>query len=68
MRYDSEDTIAAISTPQGVGGIGIIRISGSQAIEKANKIFNISPWVNRYDAAKEMYRANAMQIRCVKIE
>lgn len=23
---------------------------------------------NRYDAAKEMYRANAMQIRCVKIE
>lgn len=26
-----EDTIAAISTPQGEGGIGIVRISGSQA-------------------------------------
>ena len=39
MRYNSDDTIAAISTPQGAGGIGIIRISGSEAIEKANKIF-----------------------------
>lgn len=39
MRYNNEDTIAAISTPQGVGGIGIIRISGKEAIEKANKIF-----------------------------
>ena len=33
------DTIAAISTPRGVGGIGVIRISGSEAIEIADKIF-----------------------------
>ena len=34
------DTIAAISTPQNTGGIGIIRISGENAIEIAGKVFN----------------------------
>lgn len=33
------DTIAAVSTPVGTGGIGIIRISGSNAIEIADLIF-----------------------------
>ncbi len=32
-------TIAAISTAQGLGGIGVIRISGEKAIEIADKIF-----------------------------
>lgn len=32
-------TIAAISTPNAVGGIAVIRISGEQAIEVAEKIF-----------------------------
>ena len=39
MKYYGDDTIAAISTPAGTGGIGIIRISGSEAAEIANKIF-----------------------------
>lgn len=34
-----EDTIAAISTPHGTGGVGIIRISGDRAFEIAEKIF-----------------------------
>ena len=34
-----EDTIAAISTPLGVGAIGIIRVSGTDAIKIVNKIF-----------------------------
>jgi tRNA modification GTPase len=34
-----EDTIAAVSTPSGTGGIGIIRISGNKAFEIASKIF-----------------------------
>ena len=34
-----EDTIAAISTPYGSGGIGIIRISGIRAFEIAGRIF-----------------------------
>lgn len=33
------DTIAAISTPQNTGGIGIIRISGDDAIAIADKVF-----------------------------
>ena len=33
------DTIAAISTPRGEGGIGIVRISGNHALEILGKIF-----------------------------
>ncbi|MBR2723978.1 MAG: tRNA uridine-5-carboxymethylaminomethyl(34) synthesis GTPase MnmE [Ruminococcus sp.] len=34
-----DNTIAAISTAQGQGGIGIIRISGEKAIEIADRVF-----------------------------
>ncbi len=34
-----EDTIAAISTPPGRGGLGIIRVSGSRALAVAKKVF-----------------------------
>ena len=41
------DTIAAIATPPGEGGIGIVRVSGSHAISIASKVFkspqHISP-------------------------
>ncbi|ACI21790.1 MULTISPECIES: tRNA uridine-5-carboxymethylaminomethyl(34) synthesis GTPase MnmE [Thermodesulfovibrio] len=40
------DTIAAISTPLGEGGIGIIRISGRQAISIASKIFHSPKGIN----------------------
>jgi len=35
-----EDTIAAISTPIGEGGIAIIRVSGSRAFEVADRLFH----------------------------
>lgn len=35
----AEETIAAIATPLAPGGIGVLRISGSKAIETAEKIF-----------------------------
>ncbi len=35
----SEKTVAAISTAQGEGGIGVIRISGDDALEIADRIF-----------------------------
>lgn len=38
--YNLDDTIAAIATPPGKGAIGVIRISGSEAIEIADKIFS----------------------------
>ncbi|MBO6195096.1 MAG: tRNA uridine-5-carboxymethylaminomethyl(34) synthesis GTPase MnmE [Bacilli bacterium] len=34
------DTIAAISTAQGVGAISIVRVSGDEALEIVNKIFD----------------------------
>jgi tRNA modification GTPase len=39
MRHYSEDTIAAIATPPGEGGIGIIRVSGPLAFPIAARIF-----------------------------
>lgn len=38
MRFEN-DTIAAISTPVGQGGIGIVRISGPRSLEIAETIF-----------------------------
>jgi tRNA modification GTPase len=35
----SDDTIVAISTPIGVGGLGIVRLSGKEAKNIASKIF-----------------------------
>ncbi|MEA3459804.1 MAG: tRNA uridine-5-carboxymethylaminomethyl(34) synthesis GTPase MnmE [Chloroflexota bacterium] len=42
MRYSLDDTIAAISTPIGEGGIGIVRISGPEALSILRHIFR---WV-----------------------
>lgn len=38
--YQPGDTIAAISTPPGEGGISIVRISGKKAVEIADRIFS----------------------------
>jgi len=38
MEY-SHDTISAISTPVGIGGISILRVSGENAIKVVSKIF-----------------------------
>lgn len=37
--HDLTDTIVALATPQGVGALGIIRLSGQQAIEIVNELF-----------------------------
>jgi len=39
LRYNLNDTITAISTPLGESGIGIVRISGKDALAIADKIF-----------------------------
>ena len=39
FESDHEDTIVAIATPQGIGAIGIIRLSGTKAIEITNTVF-----------------------------
>jgi tRNA U34 5-carboxymethylaminomethyl modifying GTPase MnmE/TrmE len=37
---NTNDTIAAIATASGIGGIGIVRISGAKSFEIAQKICN----------------------------
>ena len=39
LRESDQDTISAISTPLGEGGIGIIRLSGKDAVVVTDKIF-----------------------------
>ena len=40
MPLNIHDTIIAIATPQGEGAIGVIRLSGSNAIKMVNKVFS----------------------------
>ena len=40
--FTKTDTIAAISTPLGVGGVGVIRISGADSQAIAERIFTLS--------------------------
>ncbi|BAL81613.1 tRNA uridine-5-carboxymethylaminomethyl(34) synthesis GTPase MnmE [Caldisericum exile] len=42
------DTIVAISTPRGFGGIGVVRLSGDKALELTQKIFNKKIELPRY--------------------
>ena len=42
MEFDSKDTIVAVSTPPGENGIGIVRISGQQALKITDEIFKAS--------------------------
>ena len=36
---EREDTIIALATPQGVGAIAVIRLSGKDAIRVTNEVF-----------------------------
>ena len=40
MSHNLTDTIIALSTPPGAGAIGVIRLSGPQAIEVVNEVFH----------------------------
>lgn len=40
--YNTNDTIAAISTPLGIGGVGIVRISGINSEKIISKIFSVN--------------------------
>jgi len=51
----AEDTIAAIATPPGPGGIGVIRISGPRARHILDKLF-----VPRYKKVPQVYESHRM--------
>ena len=58
----SDDTIAAIATASGVGGVGIVRVSGPRAIEIVAAAIGIEPaqlertvrvgWAHRTDGTR----------------
>ena len=50
-----QDTIAAISTPIGAGGIGIIKISGPDALKIASALFNPSAHAPRPLVSHRIY-------------
>ncbi len=43
MQFDNIDTIAAIATAPGRGGVGIVRVSGNKALEIAQTILGKTP-------------------------
>jgi len=51
----SEDTIAAIATPSGEGGIGIVRISGNEAVPIAGRLFVSASGRRLDDASRQVY-------------
>lgn len=55
MDINNQDTIAAIATPPGNGGVGIIRISGALAPDIARQLRNkpLTPRLAAYAAFKE---------------
>lgn len=72
MKYTLDDTIVAISTPVGEGGIGIVRMSGKDSLSIADKIFK-SKESKRPSAFKSytvhyghIVRNNAQRIRTTK--
>jgi len=53
VALPNEDTIAAISTPEGQGGIAIIRLSGGNAVSVLQKLFRMA------DERKNVYDMNS---------
>ncbi|MBN1859701.1 tRNA uridine-5-carboxymethylaminomethyl(34) synthesis GTPase MnmE [Candidatus Bipolaricaulota bacterium] len=45
-RAETDDTIAAVSTPFGEGGIGIVRLSGPEAIRIADSVFRAASGIS----------------------
>lgn len=40
VTFDEKDTIVAVSTPLGTGGIAVVRLSGNNALEIADKVWH----------------------------
>ncbi len=49
------DTIAAISTPRGIGGIAVIRISGDRAVEIVDRVFRGKRELKRLESHRVVY-------------
>ncbi len=54
-KFAFEDTICALATPVGEGGIGIIKISGPDALKIARKLFRHDPPIDEFDSHRLYY-------------
>jgi tRNA modification GTPase len=52
------DVIVAIATPPGRGAMGIVRLSGSGAVDVAKKIFSPVPQKQKFPVSHHMYYGN----------
>ncbi|MDP2268021.1 MAG: tRNA uridine-5-carboxymethylaminomethyl(34) synthesis GTPase MnmE, partial [Deltaproteobacteria bacterium] len=52
MTEALEDTIAAIATPLGTGGIGIIRVSGPRAEDVARSLFKPQKQLHNFESRR----------------
>jgi len=58
-----DDTIAAVSTPIGEGGIGIVRLSGSEAAAIADSLFRSPGGITLADTASHTIHYGAIQVQ-----
>ncbi|MBI3597318.1 MAG: tRNA uridine-5-carboxymethylaminomethyl(34) synthesis GTPase MnmE [Nitrospirae bacterium] len=59
------DTICAIATPVGEGGIGVIRLSGGRAIEIASEVFKTKKGLTVKDLASHTIHLGAVRDSCI---
>ena len=60
MNYLTEDTICALATPPGVGGIGVIRVSGPLAFAVADRVLRHRKACSEY-TGHTLHRADVME-------
>lgn len=58
MLADNEDTIAAIATPPGEGGVGIVRLSGPRAHEIALAMFTSSTGADPHKSRRRVFHGH----------
>ena len=68
MRRSPEDTIAAISTPLGEGGIGIVRLSGKQAVPIAKRLFQSSIGLSLDTPGRRVFHGNILDTAGVHVD
>lgn len=59
----NEDTIAAISTPVGEGGIGVVRLSGPRAYEIGMEVFNPRHESDEFPQSHRLYYGHVVDER-----
>jgi tRNA modification GTPase len=69
MSANLDDTICAIATPMGEGGIGIVRVSGSKAIDTASALTQLRSGKALCDApSRTLHHADLLEARADRVD